>query len=210
MRTADPILHQQRRNEILRAAELCFTAKGFHQASMNEIAKAAGVSMGLLYRYFKNKAEIVISFSARDRDETLEAIRYLSDAPEPLQALKVLMSKNIVALTTTDAARLSCEVMAEAGRNKIVLEAIKSDSNAMTRALEHAFKLQQQAGRIAKTTSPAALAELTLALLDGCVGRAMSDANFDPKRYTTRVSLVLNSLLAPDRSSKSPKKRSKK
>ena len=67
MRTANPELQEQRRRQILRAAGQCFAEKGFHQASMAEIAKAAGLSMGLLYRYFANKDALVMAFAELSR-----------------------------------------------------------------------------------------------------------------------------------------------
>ena len=50
MRTADLQLQQRRRDEILASAERCFVEKGFHQASVAEIAAGANLSMGLMYR----------------------------------------------------------------------------------------------------------------------------------------------------------------
>lgn len=44
---------------ILDAAEQCFIKFGFHAASMANIAEAAGMSPGLIYRYFDSKAAII-------------------------------------------------------------------------------------------------------------------------------------------------------
>lgn len=47
-----------KRRQILEGARRAFLANGFDAASMNEIAKAAGVSKGTLYVYFKSKEEL--------------------------------------------------------------------------------------------------------------------------------------------------------
>jgi AcrR family transcriptional regulator len=47
-----------KRRQILEGARRVFLANGFDAASMNEIARAAGVSKGTLYVYFKNKEEL--------------------------------------------------------------------------------------------------------------------------------------------------------
>ena len=52
-----------RRSQILDAALVCFAKRGFHQASMHDISAEAGISVGLIYRYFENK-EAVISAMA--------------------------------------------------------------------------------------------------------------------------------------------------
>lgn len=44
--------------QILAAAAKVFSAKGFHQAKVEEIASAAGVGKGTVYEYFTSKNEI--------------------------------------------------------------------------------------------------------------------------------------------------------
>lgn len=48
-----------RHDLILRAARTCMIEKGFHNASVKNIAACAQVSTGLIYRYFKNKDSII-------------------------------------------------------------------------------------------------------------------------------------------------------
>ena len=47
---------------ILEAAGTVFSRRGFHQATVSEIARAAGVADGTIYLYFKNKDDILIQF----------------------------------------------------------------------------------------------------------------------------------------------------
>src|SRR5258708_12046202 len=47
-----------KRRQIVQGARSIFMAHGFDAASMGEIAKAAGVSKGTLYVYFKDKDEL--------------------------------------------------------------------------------------------------------------------------------------------------------
>jgi AcrR family transcriptional regulator len=47
-----------KRRQIIEGAREVFLAQGFDAASMGEIARAAGVSKGTLYVYFKNKEEL--------------------------------------------------------------------------------------------------------------------------------------------------------
>ncbi len=50
---------QDRHESILNAARREFAAKGLQATSMADIARNAGVSDGLLYRYFENKRALV-------------------------------------------------------------------------------------------------------------------------------------------------------
>jgi AcrR family transcriptional regulator len=48
----------QRRTVILAAAEATFAASGYHGASLDDIAHAAGVSKALIYEHFESKREL--------------------------------------------------------------------------------------------------------------------------------------------------------
>src|SRR5262245_30461073 len=49
----------RRRVEILRSAAACFRRRGYHGASVGEIARSLQMTKGSLYYYFKNKEEIL-------------------------------------------------------------------------------------------------------------------------------------------------------
>ena len=52
---------EDRRQQILDAAQKVFAAKGFEGASIKDLAKAAKISPGLLYWYFKDKTDLLVS-----------------------------------------------------------------------------------------------------------------------------------------------------
>ncbi|MBC7804605.1 MAG: TetR/AcrR family transcriptional regulator [Akkermansiaceae bacterium] len=49
-----------RRTQILTAAVTVFAARGFHRATIRDVAKAAGVADGTIYNYFPNKAALLL------------------------------------------------------------------------------------------------------------------------------------------------------
>ncbi|HEY6256266.1 MAG TPA: helix-turn-helix domain-containing protein, partial [Xanthobacteraceae bacterium] len=59
-RVAAPTADQDsaKRRQIIEGARQVFLAQGFDAASMNEIARVAGVSKGTLYVYFANKEQL--------------------------------------------------------------------------------------------------------------------------------------------------------
>lgn len=65
-----------RPREILDAALTVFVAKGFAATRLDDVAAAAGISKGLLYRYFDNKAEL---FEEVIRQTLVTTIRDVSD-----------------------------------------------------------------------------------------------------------------------------------
>ena len=52
-------LVDQRRRQIVDGAMQVFAAKGFHGATVREIADAAGLTMGTMYNYVRSKEDIL-------------------------------------------------------------------------------------------------------------------------------------------------------
>ena len=48
-----------RRQQIIEAARACFSRQGFHQTSVQDICKEAGLSPGAVYGYFPSKEHII-------------------------------------------------------------------------------------------------------------------------------------------------------
>lgn len=72
-----PNVEQERREQIMNAAETVFAKKGFDAARMDDIAGQTGLSKGSLYLYFKNKSDLIIGLLERILD------RNASRAPDP-------------------------------------------------------------------------------------------------------------------------------
>ncbi|MCB1553240.1 MAG: TetR/AcrR family transcriptional regulator [Xanthomonadales bacterium] len=70
---------QAQRERILDAARRCFVEQGFHAASMAHIAETAGMSAGLIYRYFDSKNAIILAIIASQLEERRERIDSLRD-----------------------------------------------------------------------------------------------------------------------------------
>ncbi len=56
---------EERKNEILDAADMLFTQKGFDGTSTNDILEAVGIARGTLYYHFKSKEDIMDSLINR-------------------------------------------------------------------------------------------------------------------------------------------------
>lgn len=62
-----------KRELILDAAQKVFSEKGFHQATVEEVAELAGVGKGTVYLYFAGKKELLVALL----EDRLRAIRVL-------------------------------------------------------------------------------------------------------------------------------------
>ena len=63
-----------RRQQILDAAQKVFAARGFEGASIKDLAKAAKISPGLLYWYFKDKSDLLVSLMTERIEGALGAL----------------------------------------------------------------------------------------------------------------------------------------
>lgn len=96
-------LVRERQQQILAAAAQVFAVKGFAGATIRDIARAARVSEGSIYLYFKNKQDLLVHLPRQFMQPPLEAFQAASlDANEPPtpQALLESMARNMVRVIT--------------------------------------------------------------------------------------------------------------
>src|ERR1017187_9240080 len=59
-----------RRNQILDAATQVFAQKGFHRATIKDIARVAGIADGTIYTYFASKTDVLLGILNRLNEST--------------------------------------------------------------------------------------------------------------------------------------------
>jgi len=115
-----------RRSQILAAAKRSFRLHGLQVTTVDKIAAEAQVSVGLLYRFFASKAEMVKAIIVEDVELQLEQIALaLEDHSATSDNLSELMTARL-GETTIDRERLALmlEIAAEICRNPTLSEFI--------------------------------------------------------------------------------------
>jgi TetR/AcrR family fatty acid metabolism transcriptional regulator len=69
-------------HQILEAAVKVFARQGFHQSTVAQIAKEAGVADGTIYLYFKNKNDILVQFFIYRAKQVFVSFREAVDGAE--------------------------------------------------------------------------------------------------------------------------------
>lgn len=64
-----------KRHRLLEAAQEIFLEKGFHAASMSDIAKKAEVSPPHIYNFYKNKADLAMAVQERMNQEIYDTLK---------------------------------------------------------------------------------------------------------------------------------------
>src|SRR5947207_13211589 len=107
---------QDRRTQILDAALICFAKRGFHQASMHDISAEAGISVGLIYRYFENKDAVISAMADRHKKEIHEVLERARRAPTLLESLEILFTAHCCEDSPQVVSAVVVDLYAEAAR----------------------------------------------------------------------------------------------
>src|SRR5579864_4899331 len=88
-----------KRDALLRAAIDVFADRGFFNAQVADVARAAGVAAGTVYLYFRSKDDLLVSIFERSmRDGLAEGRAVVADLPDPLKRLRRLARLHLARL----------------------------------------------------------------------------------------------------------------
>lgn len=108
--------NNERRYQIINAAKECFISKGYKETGMRDISNEAGVALGTIYSYFKNKKEL---FDALNMPELAEF------RPDYNRKKDFILSKAL-------------DLFARDGYNNVTMETI-SDACHVTRSVLYQY-----------------------------------------------------------------------
>src|SRR5437667_8849839 len=114
-----------RRTQILDAAVVCFAKRGFHQASMHDISAEAGISVGLIYRYFENKEAVISAMADRHKKEINEMLERARQASTLLESLEILFTAHCCENEPRVISAFVVDLYAEASRNHRVADLVR-------------------------------------------------------------------------------------
>jgi len=68
---------EARKRGIREAAQRVFAQKGFHEATISEVAQEAGISEATIYEYFSSKEELLFSIPGETERRTKETLEFI-------------------------------------------------------------------------------------------------------------------------------------
>lgn len=88
--------YDEKLESILRTAAAIFAEKGYHQASIRDIARGTGVSLSGLYYYFDSKEELLFLIQDHAFGTLLGSLeQMLEGVEEPHRRLRILMENHL-------------------------------------------------------------------------------------------------------------------
>ncbi len=78
-----PLAKNDKKLAIMQAAERLFTSRRFHEITLDEVAQAAKVGKGTIYRYFTDKDDLFFQTATSGFDELCDLLRRKVPQDEP-------------------------------------------------------------------------------------------------------------------------------
>jgi TetR/AcrR family transcriptional repressor of uid operon len=160
-----------RRVQILDAALVCFAKRGFHQASMHDISAEAGISVGLIYRYFENKDAVISAMADRHKKEIHEVLKRAQQASTLLESLEILFTAHCCEDAPQVVSAFVVDLYAEASRNQRVADLVRDVLQTAMSGVTDLIARSPEAESAAHGLKPHELAELIFAVSRGMLMR---------------------------------------
>ncbi len=191
MRTDVPV---DRREQILDAALSCFAKRGFHQTSMHDISEEAGISVGLIYRYFANKEAVIAGIADEHKKRVQDLLVRARQAPTLMDALEILFTAHCCENSPQVVSAFVVDLFAEAGRNPALAELVRDVAQTALDGVTDLIAQAPEAQNGMANLTPRQLAELIFALNDGMLMRDAVETNKDEQRIRERQITVARTL----------------
>jgi len=129
-----PEYKEEAKSRILDAANKVFAEKGYHEATMDDIAKRLGVSKGAIYLYFSSKEDLFEEM-CKTAPQAFKEILFSSfrDEGNPIQSATQFFDK-MLKLSASNPG-LSFEIISEASRNPSLKRILKQNHEEYERVL---------------------------------------------------------------------------
>ena len=161
----EPVL--DRKSQILEAGMVCFAKRGFHQTSMHDISAEAGISVGLIYRYFANKEAVISAMAERHKNEIAEVLKRARQAPTLLESLETIFTAHCCEDAPQVVSAFVVDLYAEAARNAQIADLVRDVLQTAMDGVTDLIAKSPEANRSANGLTPRELAELIFAVARG-------------------------------------------
>src|SRR3954463_13102309 len=121
-RTDTPL---DRRDQILEAALASFAKRGFHQTSMHDISAEAGISVGLIYRYFENKEAVIAAMADQHKQHIRQLLEEAQQLPTLLESLELLFTAHCHEHSARVQSAFVVDLYSEASRNPQMADLVR-------------------------------------------------------------------------------------
>ncbi|HCY85993.1 MAG TPA: hypothetical protein DHV36_12730 [Desulfobacteraceae bacterium] len=195
-----PKTNAEKQENIIKAAGIVFSQKGFHQARMDEIAEAAGVAKGTLYYNYSSKSKLFAATVTCGLNRIMAAIEaeLASDLPF-LDHLRAIVATIIrLYISNKEVTRIYANEMSSGIEDEVRSE-IKAVREQFTAFVEAQLQTGQEKGYLAPLPSHLS-AVAVIGIIDALCSHHLEHPDLhSPDELTDTVFTILSSGLARNR-----------
>jgi AcrR family transcriptional regulator len=141
-----PTYKEQAKERIVQVALRVFAEKGYHEATMEDVAHRLGVSEGTIYLYFKSKRELFKAISDLGEHDVAKILSSAMESGDPLKSFFELATE--VYEQYEPLSGLFMELLAEASRDASLRKILKDDFNKDRETMMNFLAELRERGRI--------------------------------------------------------------
>ena len=176
---------QARRDQILSATWRCFSRRGIHLTSMEEIIREANISAGTIYLYYESKDELILAaFSSAFQQMRLLLVPILTrEEPYPPSVFIREVTKVITSHAQRDKLNFGVAFLmgwGEAQFNPRVKELVSGGQLLYREGLTAVVRKWQKRGDIPAQGKPADVAKAILSFFLGFIVQSAIIGGIDP------------------------------
>jgi AcrR family transcriptional regulator len=176
-----PEYKEEAKSRILEAANKVFAERGYHEATMDDIAKRLGVSKGAIYLYFSSKEDLFEAM-CKTAPQAFKEILYSSfgDEANPVQSATQFFDK-MLKLSASNPG-LSFEILSEASRSPSLKRILKQNHEEYEKVLTSFLAEGRKMRMVGDTLELRPLANALIALWNGLETLLVSGLPIDEAR----------------------------
>jgi TetR/AcrR family fatty acid metabolism transcriptional regulator len=176
--TRDPIqelLITARRNQILDAATQVFAEKGFHRATIKDIARVAGIADGTIYTYFASKTEVLLAILHRLNESTQREQHFEQGREQDIRTFFLAYLRQRMSLIWPNAEVFRAvlpELLVNAELRELYYQQVLAPTFSLA---EHAFQHLREQKHISEVDIPLAVRAMAGTILGLLVQQLLGD-----------------------------------
>ena len=148
-------LSEEKINEILETATAVFADMGYDRANTNVIAHRAGISVGVLFKYYRDKEGLFLACLRRSLDVLEGVLAEVEGSDDNAFGKAESLFRTVIAFSRNHADHIRMYHMITAGNNKQLTAKLADEIESVSARVYGAYIAKaQQAGEIRSDISP--------------------------------------------------------
>lgn len=158
----------ERKNQIVQATVECITKHGYHNFSMQDVARKAGVSKGIIHYYFLNKDDLMMSVLDKvASDIELILQEEMQTEQDPLRKLEIFIEVSMdVVRNTREYYQVNMDFWTQINQKEAVRVVISNHYKKFRKTCQKILQEGIEQG-VFQAIDPHEYASFILALIDG-------------------------------------------